>query len=255
MIMKKNFLPIIALALSATACVSDADLDVTDNKGYINVSVSADNSMETRASATVSNTESWIKKVDNAVWSSSTGYNAGEHTVSVSNYATETTALNANEGWGDMFFKGETKVTVNKGETVTAEVDCGTAKNARLSVNFNLPSVFTAYSVKATTTDTERNRQDFTFNSSTGEKKAYFKESEVLQYELTYTYDNNSPQTISGKQIKLGKAATDNIINISANDNGKITITIKADENFSEGQSETITIDAATGNEVPSSQK
>ena len=41
MIMKKNFLPIIALALSATACVSDADLDVADNKGYINVSVSA----------------------------------------------------------------------------------------------------------------------------------------------------------------------------------------------------------------------
>ena len=252
MIMKKNFLPIIALALSATACVSDADLDVADNKGYINVSVSADNSMETRASATVSNTESWIKKVDNAEWKPSTGYNAGEHTVSVSNYESETAALNANDGWGNMYFEGSKKVNVTKGETVAAEVDCGTAKNARLSVIFNLPSVFTAYSVKATTTDTERYTTEFTFNSLTGEKKAYFKASERLQYELTYTYGNNSPQTISGKHIILGGAATDNTIKISANNNGKITIKIKADENFSEGQSETITIDAATGNEVNS---
>ena len=59
MIMKKNFLPIIALALSATACVSDADLDVTDNKGFINVSVSADNSMETRDIQTVSDFSDW----------------------------------------------------------------------------------------------------------------------------------------------------------------------------------------------------
>ena len=59
MIMKKNFLPIIALALSATACVSDADLDVADNKGFINVSVSADNSMETRAEQTVSELNGW----------------------------------------------------------------------------------------------------------------------------------------------------------------------------------------------------
>ena len=248
--MKKNFLPIIALALSATACVSDADLDVADNKGFINVSVRADNSMETRASATVSNTESWIKKVDNAVWSSSTGYNAGEHTVSVSNYATETTALNANEGWGDMFFKGETKVTVNKGETVTAEVDCGTAKNARLSVNFNLPSVFTAYSVKATTTDTGRNTKEFTFNENTTDKYAYFKDTEVIAYELSYTYDSSS-KTVKGS-ITMGGKATDNKINISANDNGKITITIKADETFSQGEEKTIIIDAATGNEVNS---
>ena len=253
MIMKKNFLPIIALALSTTACVSDADLDVADNKGYINVSVSADNSMETRASATVSNTESWIKKVDDVVWNPSTGYNAGEHTVSVSNYATETTALNANEGWGDMFFKGETKVTVNKGETVTAEVDCGTAKNARLSVTFDLPPVFTAYSVKATTTDTEKNTKEFTFDSTTGERKAYFKATDVLQYELTYTYGNNSSQTISNKQIMLGGAATDNTIKISANDNGKITITIKADDTFTTGEQQTITIDAATGDEVTNS--
>ena len=253
MIMKKNFLPIIALALSATACVSDADLDVADNKGYINVSVSADNSMETRASATVSNTESWIKKVDDVVWNPSTGYNAGEHTVSVRNYESVTAALNVNDGWGDMYFEGSKKVNVTKGETVAAEVDCGTAKNARLSVIFNLPSVFTAYSVKATTTDTERNTKEFTFDSSTGGKKAYFKASEVLQYELTYTYDNNPSETISDKRITLGGAATDNIINISANDNGKITITIKADETFSEGQSETITIDAATGNEVTNS--
>ena len=251
--MKKNFLPIIALALSATACVSDADLDVADNKGFINVSVSADNSMETRASVTVDNIDSWTKKVDNAEWKPGTGYNAGEHTVSVSNYESVTAALNENNGWGNMYFEGSQTVTVTKGGTVTAEVDCGTAKNARLSVIFNLPPVFTAYSVKATTRDTERNTKEFTFDSTTGERKAYFKATEVLQYELTYTYGNNSSQTISNKQITLGGAATENIINISANDNGKITITIKTDETFSEGQSETITIDAATGNEVTNS--
>lgn len=253
MIMKKRILPIIALALSATACVSDADLDVADNKGYINVSVSADNSMETRASTTVGNINSWIKKVDDAYWSVSTGYIAGEHTVSVSNYASITEALNAKDGWGDMYFEGSSTVNVIKGETVNAEVDCGTAKNARLSVTFSLPSVFTNYNVKATTTDTERNIKDFTFNENTTDKYAYFKATEVITYELSYTYDSSS-KTVNGS-ITMGGKATDNKINISANDNGKITITIKADETFTTGASQTITIDAATGEQVTNSQE
>ena len=253
MIMKKNFLPIIALALSATACVSDADLDVADNKGYINVSVSADNSMETRASSTVSNTESWIKKVDDTDWNASAGYAAGPHKVSVSNYASEIDALNASEGWGDMFFKGETTVTVEQGKTATATVDCGRAKNARLKVAFGtFPNTFSDIKLIATTTNSSRQKQSFEFNSTTSQL-AYFSANESISYALSWSINNNEKQT-SGT-IVLASAATENVITINPNSNGLIEITISADLEFTNGTKETITIDAATGDKVANSQE
>ena len=45
-------------------------------------------------------------------------------------------------------------------------------------------------------------------------------------------------------------AATDNVITITANDNGLISVTIKYDNSFGEGNSSTIKFDAATGEQV-----
>lgn len=251
--MKKNFLPIIALALSATACVSDADLDVTDNKGYINVSVSADNSMETRASATVSNTESWIKKVDDVVWNPSTGYNAGEHTVSVRNYESVTAALNVNDGWGDMYFEGSTTVTVEQGMTATATVDCKSAKNARLKVAFGtFPNTFSDIKITATTTNSSRTKTSFEFTPTTSQL-AYFSANESISYTLSWSINGNEKTTTG--TFALAGAATENVITINPNSNGLIKITISADLEFTNGTKETITIDAATGDKVANSQK
>ena len=251
MIMKKRILPIIALALSATACVSDADLDVADNKGYINVSVSADNSMETRVSTTISNTDSWIKKVDNADWNAGTGYSAGSHTVNVSNYASITEALNAKDGWGDMYFEGSTTVTVEQGKTATATVDCGSAKNARLKVEFGtFPSTFSSIKLTATTTNDSRTKKSFEF-TSTPSQLAYFLANESISYTLSWSINGNEKSTTG--TFALAGAATENVITINPNSNGLIKITISADLEFTNGTKETITIDAATGNEVTNS--
>lgn len=48
-------------------------------------------------------------------------------------------------------------------------------------------------------------------------------------------------------------AATENIISVSANNNGLIDVTIQYDDAFGNGNSSTIIIDAATGEQVSNS--
>ena len=48
----------------------------------------------------------------------------------------------------------------------------------------------------------------------------------------------------------MAGAGTNNIITISANSNGLISVTIKYDDSFGKGNNSTITFDAATGNKV-----
>ena len=254
--MKKNFLPIIALALSATACVSDADLDVADNKGYINVSVSADNSMETRAEQTVSDFSDWaitVRKSSEAndiKWSSGKAFAAGTYSVTAKRFGGEDRAYTQNNDWGDAYYEGTTteSVTVVAGKSADATIICGQAKNARLKVKVNsLPEAFTEVSVVA---NNAANTRTLTFNSSTNNKPAYFMATEQVSYTLKYKY--NGTDKLNSGVITMKGAATENIITVSANDNGLISVTIKYDDAFGNGNSSTITIDAATGNEVNS---
>ena len=255
MIMKKSILPIIALALSATACVSDADLDVADNKGYINVSVSADNSMETRTVQTVDNLSDWTITVcksgetNNITWNSGTAFAAGTYSVTAKRFGGEENAYNRNDNWGDAYYEGTSEsVTVVAGKSVDAPIACGKAKNARLKVTVNvLPEAFTDISVEAKNAAATRT---LTFNSSTNDKLAYFMATEQVSYTLNYKYNGTSKS--KGGSITMKGAASENTISITANDNGLINVTIKYDDEFGTGNSSTITIDAATGNEVNS---
>lgn len=122
---------------------------------------------------------------------------------------------------------------------VTATVDCGKAKNARLKVQFSLISNFTEYSLTAA----NRNRVFDASNSSTA--LAYYGATEKVDYTLTYKY-NGVEKTKSGS-ITMKGAATENIISISSNDNGTISVTVNYDDTFSEGNKEDLEFDAATG--------
>lgn len=249
--MKKQFLPILALAFSATACVSDADLDVADNYGYIHVNLSADDAMQTRTTVTADDPSTWTVKVGETVWTGETqAFKAGPYTVSASNYPSLSDALLSNEKWGDAYYEGQTDVTVVAGESATAKIECGTAQNARLEVIINeMPASITDVKVTASTTDSERGT--FVFPTA-GKQYAYFNANEVVSYTIAYKYDN-AEKTITEKSIIMKGAATTNTISVSANDNGTITVTIKYNDEFAQGNSESITIDAATGTEVSSS--
>lgn len=260
MIMKKNFLPIIALALSATACVSDADLDVTDNKGFINVSVSADNSMETRAEQAVSDFSDWTitvrkssetSEANDITWSSGKAFAADTYSVTAKRFGGEDQAYTQNDSWGDAYYEGTTteSVTVVAGKSADATIKCGQAKNARLKVTVNsLPEAFTEVSVVA---NNAANTRTLTFNSSTNNKPAYFMATEQVSYTLKYKYNGTDKSKTS--VITMNGAATENTISIKANDNGLINVTIKYDNEFGTGNSSTITIDAATGEQVSNS--
>lgn len=259
MIMKKNFLPIIALALSATACVSDADLDVADNKGYINVSVSADNSMETRASQEVTNFDKWTIKVGETVWTSSTqGISAGTYTVTATNYATIEDALAANAPYGEAWYSGKKEsVQITAGKQTSVSIDCGKAKNARVraDIQSGMPSI-SDVEIKVYKTGDTRRQPVLSTTNTTAYFEASTAESSVsvsITYVISYKYGNNSNRTeLPTKTLTLGKAAQENVIKITSNTNGSINISVSYDNTFDNGGEESITIDAATGNEVNS---
>lgn len=258
MIMKKNFLPIIALALSATACVSDADLDVADNKGYINVSVSADNSMETRGTVTVDDISNWKisarknGETDDITWSSGKAFAAGVYTVTASNYANEDASYKEYGNWGDAYYSGSANdITVTAGNTTNATINCEKAKNARMKVTITeSPGVFSNVSLEAKNAAADRT---LIFNTGTNDKYAYFKADETVSYTLKYTYKQGSEQKTKTGRIEMKGAATENIISVSANNNGLIDVTIQYDDAFGNGNSSTIIIDAATGEQVSNS--
>ena len=256
MIMKKNFLPIIALALSATACVSDADLDVADNKGYINVSVSADNSMETRGTVNIEDIGNWTIMVGETKWTSPTqGISAGTYTVTATNYTDINAALTANNPYGDAWYHGSSSVNVIAGKQTSVPIECGKAKNARVraDIQSKMPSISEVQIKVHKKNDTDR-QPVLSMENTTAYFEASTESSSVeIIYEISYKYGSNSDRTtLNAKTLTLGKAAQENVIKITSNTNGSINISVSYDNTFDNGGEESITIDAATGNEVNS---
>ncbi len=243
--MKKTIFSIMALAMAMVSCTNEVLTDV-DGYGTIVLSVNNDETV-TRAAKTVADLNGWIVKANNGseeitLTTASTKVKAGKYTVSAKSHASEAEALTVNDGWGAAYYEGTSgEVTVVAGQPADAVVNCGTAKNARLKVQFSLISNFTEYSLTA-----ERN---LVFNSDNAASAlAYYAATEEVEYTLNYKY-NDTPKKITGK-ITMKGAATENIISIASNDNGTISVTVNYDDTFGTGNSENLEFDAATGDEV-----
>lgn len=252
--MKKIILSACALsAMFLTSCSNEVDMFETIGtpKGTLNVDCIYDTEM-TRA--TPQPGENWIIKADEKELT--TGSNtipAGTYTVTASNYADQNAALAANENWGDAFYTGEQKnVVVTKGESTPVTINCGKAKNARLKAEFkNLISKFTNVALVAdvTTTNPTHEGRNLMFTQENAlTKLAYFNAGSTIPCKLSYNYnDTPTEKTIN---FTLSGAATENVITVNTNENGTITISltnITYEEEFGTGNSEEITIDAATG--------
>lgn|GEM_PF-2806780 len=259
--MKKIYLA--ALTLAMTACVSNDDLNPVDNYGYIDVNVSNDPIMVTRADdnvMTVSDLTNWKVKITdskntvltyNAIELQNNTFVAGAYKVTAYNYADDAAAHanNINDGWGDARYEGkDEEVTVSAGLSTQADIACGKAKNARIKATFNLPTDFTSVSLVFDPTDdavdgTERNLVTETTENS--EKYAYFTAETPIKYVLKYKYKNNEPKEIK-KEITLGAGGTEKVIAVSANSNGKITLNITTAD-FTTEDGHKFIIDAASG--------
>ena len=254
--MKKTFLFAALAALSMVSCMNEEFPTLTPTKGYgyINVNVSNDPVIETRASQQVSS-DGWVIKTQlqgsetKVDWAADKAYTAGTYTVFAQNYADEAWKA-ANENWGAAFYQGSGNVTVVAGQTNSAIIDCETAKNAKLTVNIGeLPSTFTDVNVVVKRSDDIH----LTFPTE-GHTEAFFEADETVYFYLSYKFKGDIRNTESAT-IKMRGAATHNIINVTANSNGLISVTIKVDESFGEGNSATITFDGATGNEAQNNQQ
>ena len=246
--MKKTIFSIMALAMAMVSCTNEVLTDV-DGYGTIVLSVNNDETV-TRAAKAVADLNGWIVKANNnseeiTLTTASTKVKAGKYTVSAKSHASEAEALTVNDGWGAAYYEGTSgEVTVVAGQPAEAVVNCGTAKNARLKVQFSLINNFTEYSLTALTED-----RTLVFNSDNAASAlAYYAATEVVNYTLSYKY-NGTPKQITG-QITMKGAATENIIYIASNDNGTISVTINYDDTFGTGNSENLEFDAATGDEV-----
>lgn len=247
--MKKIYLA--ALTLAMTACVSNDDLNPVDNYGYIDVNVSNDPIMQTRGAQVVPDLSNWVvlasdnsdETEDIRLTTASTKVKAGTYTVSAKSHESEAVALLANDGWGAAYYEGTSgEVTVTAGQPADAVVNCGTAMNARLKVQFSLIGNFTGYSLTA--------ERGLVFNSENAASAlAYYAATEEVEYTLKYKYNNGAEKTITGK-ITMNGAATENIISIASNDNGTISVTINYNDSFGEGNNSIITFDAATGEQL-----
>ena len=143
----------------------------------------------------------WIVKANNGseditLTTASTKVKAGKYTVSAQSHASEAEALTVNDGWGAAYYEGTSgEVTVNAGQPADAIVNCGTAKNARLKVQFSLISNFTEYSLTA--------ERGLVFNSDNATSAlAYYAATEVVDYTLSYKY-NGTPKQITGNKITM----------------------------------------------------
>ena len=247
--MKKRLFYVAALAVASTSCTNDAEVE--PGLATINLSITSDNDMtvHTRAPQTA----------DKSVWYAQVGdesqihvdelvgktYQPGEKTIKVSSHTSLDAALQANEGAGEAYYEASQNVNLVAGVN-SINFNCGTAKNSKVSVDWsgaNGVAGLTMTNVVATQTG----RGDYTY--ATSRTSAFFKTADDITCTINYNY-NGSDKSIT-KTIATPAAATEYKLMITANTNGSITtITITYEDAFEEGNTPSVTIDAATGDEA-----
>lgn len=247
--MKKYLMTVVAAlaAASFTSCTNEIDMfeSLTSEKATIDLNITNDNVMFTRAESNVPNTSSWYVKVGNnnqiQVSALSTQkYAAGDYTIAVSNYATEAAAITAN----DAYYSGSVSQELKKGSN-NVTVACEKAKNCRVMADLAGLADFSAITeAKLTVSQSEAPNRVLNTTATTG--YFYAGTGKTINYDLDYKYNDKAAATLSGS-IANPAAATEYQVKVTTNTNGTITLTVTYDTEFTTETAETITIDAATG--------
>ena len=241
-----------ALALALTACVSNEDLNPVDNYGYIDLNVSNDPIVETRATRTGENINSWnveVKKDSETKYTGTVGNLANRSFAEGENYSLTVyscTEAEAIKDYGQARWEGSTTQTfsVVRGVTSPVSIYCGAAKNSKVGATFSLTNNFSNYKITLDPTTRNLDIKDAT-------TFAYFP-AVTLSFKFTYDYTDPSGQKFTGKYLENSitcVAGKLHLINIQSDENGKITLTLNY-EDFTEGNGKIITFNAATGEKV-----
>lgn len=268
--MKKFFMCAVAVAatMSLTSCLSEEEVNLNkagEEKGYINVNVSSDNKLVTRAVQNVADPSSWYVTITGTdsysgqIGSATAGlavkpFAPGtNYTASVSSHENLAAALALNDGFGAAYYAGSTDspFAVETGKTATPTIACGKAKNAAISVSVsNTFTSISGASINSLKVSGSNSRVITFFDNNVSpvvdnlSKTAFF-DAETVNYAIDYTI-NEKTKTYEGT-LPLA-AGTSNSLSITSNSNGSITLSISYDPELATGVDQTITIDAATGN-------
>ena len=240
--MKKTIFSIMALAMAMVSCTNEEIITPAEQYGYINVNVTneplEENVAQTRA--TVADYKTWVVTAGDIDLTKDNKVPAGTYTVTAKSHTNMDAALALEDKWGVAYYEGSAKdIVVAAGQTATAEISCGKAKNGRITTSFNLAAVFTDVSIEV--------GRELTFDKNNQSKKAYFAPGEV-SYTLKYKYNGSEEKSIPGAVTVV--AGTEHIISVSSNSNGTITVNITYDDTFADGDDQNINFDAATGNQA-----
>ena len=186
--------------LNLTSCLSEDEVNLTKGeKGYINVKVSAENELVTRAAQTVTQVGNWYAVVNNGTSDvygtaatkaaigtalASTPFAPGTYSVTVSNYANEAAAYAANDGFGDAYYEGSaSNQTVSTAQTTEVSISCGTADNAKFKID-KAGFAGTLNSVSVTATSHHVTFAKGASDDGTLVNDAYFAANETLNYTI-----------------------------------------------------------------------
>ena len=229
--------------------------------GYISLNTSTEDAVITRADADITTFKAKVY-TDGAdetyAWGTKDAYtpitasinttpmSPADYVVDVRNYDDMDAALAANSNFGAAYWEGQANVTVVTAKSTPVTVACGKPKNTKLILN---ASAFggTALSLNVTAP----RALAFAWNNSTkvfDHAESFFAPEAELSYTISYTINGNEKVT-SAKTLTMGAAGTAKKLTIASNTNGTITLSITT-EDFDEAVEETLTFDAATGEEV-----
>ena len=243
--MKKIYLAALTLAMSA--CVSNDDLNPVENYGYIDVNVSNDPVMVTRAGepnwqlSATKNEEAYI-----GITSGTNKVPAGTYVITAKSHNSIDDANTWNT-YGEPYFEGVSDATeVSAGESVDIVITCRQAKNSKLTLVNELNTlVFSDVKLNATSSNRE-------LSLSNQKPSAFYSTGTQVSYNISYKYNDSETETVikndDGQDytITIAEAAKDYQIKLESTDNGNINVTVTYNNEFGTVERE-FTFDAATG--------
>lgn len=242
----------VAVAVGFTACQDEVDMFETAGTATIDLNITSDDALTVAARATqTADNAAWFAKVGEGEFAAASTlvgktYTPGTYSITVANFATEAAAYAANEGAGAAYYTATDAAVALVSGTNTVSFDCGTAKNAMVSVDWDGTDDVAGLAVTNVVAAQSAKSRSYTY-ADKGD--AFFYADADVVCTINYTY-NGVSKTVT-KTITAPAAATKYALNISANSNGTITtLTINYDDTLVDGDATSVTIDAATGEEV-----
>ena len=263
--MKKYFMCAMAAVamLSVSSCSSEEEVNMSgaEGVGYISLNTSTEDAVITRAAADITTFKAKVYTggLDGTyVWGTKDTYadidasinttpmSPANYVVDVRNYNNMGAALAANSNYGAAYWEGQANVTVVTATKTPVTVACGQPKNTKLILN---APAFGGTALSLNVTDPRT--LAFVWNNSTkvfDHAESFFAPAAQLSYTISYTINGISKVT-DAKTLTMGAAGTAKKLTIASNTNGTIILSITT-EDFGEAVEETLTFDAATGEEV-----